>query len=347
MAKTRVLIIDDSASIRRLIRARVGDDARLVVVGEAADAYEARDKIKALAPDVLTLDVEMPRMNGLDFLERLMRLRPMPVVMISSETSRGSAAALASLALGAVDCVRKPWPGMPGEAFSGLAELLVAAAGARLRDPGSRAPITPPGSFRWNGRIVLIGASTGGVEALDTVLSGFPENCPPVLIAQHMPASFLASFANRLDARIPPRLQLATDGRPLLQGHVYLAPGGETHLCLGSGSFPVCRLIEAAKRAGHRPSVDHLFESAVPVASNVVAVILTGMGRDGAAGMRALRSAGATCRAQDKASSTIFGMPKAALENGGAERAVPLCELAGEILALTSDRRPARHVAQS
>lgn len=336
MTRTRVLIVDDSTTIRQLIRARLRADDRIVVVGEAADPFEAREKIKALTPDVLTLDVEMPRMNGLEFLERLMRLRPMPVVMISTETHRGSAAALEALSLGAVDCIGKPAPDRLPGAFEALADVLVAAAGARLRDPGQARPaVTRPEKFNWNGRIVLIGSSTGGVDALETVLGGFPAACPPTLITQHMPAGFLASFAQRLDPRIAPTVRLAQDGAPLLPGQVYLAPGGDTHLMVEPGDPPRCRLAVGEKRSGHRPSVDVLFESALPVAARTVAVILTGMGRDGAEGMAALRNAGARCLAQDEATSVIFGMPRVALELGGAEMAVPLQSISREILALT------------
>jgi len=334
MGPKRVLIVDDSPTIRHLIRSRLGHDPRLTVVGEASDPYEAREKIKALMPDVLTLDVEMPRMNGLEFLEKLMRLRPMPVVMVSTETQRGSTAALEALSLGAVDCIGKPRVDCLPEAFQNLADLLVAAAGARLRDPGPRQKIAPATGFHWNGRIVLIGSSTGGVDALETVLSGFPANCPPTLITQHMPASFLASFARRLAGKIAPRMRLAENDAPLLQGHVYLAPGGEYHLAVAPGDPACCHLIAGEKRSGHRPSVDILLESAVPMAPRVVSVILTGMGRDGAEGMLALRRGGAQCLAQDEATSVVYGMPRAALELGAAQRAVPLGQIAQQVLQL-------------
>lgn len=334
MEAKRVLIVDDSSTIRQLIRNRLAGDRRLVVVGEASDPYEAREQIKLLCPDVMTLDVEMPRMNGLDFLEKLMRLRPMPVVMISTETQRGSTAALEALSLGAVECVGKPNADRLPETFLNLADLLVAAADANIRDPRSRIASKPATGFRWNGRYVLIGSSTGGVDALETLLSGYPENCPPTLITQHMPESFLASFAKRLSSRIAPSMSLAYPDAPLLQGHVYLAPGGDYHLGVTGGEAPRCRLIEAEKRNGHRPSVDVLFESAVTIAPRVVSVLLTGMGRDGAEGMGRLRSAGAHCLAQDQATSVVFGMPRAALEIGAAERAVPLGRMSDEILKL-------------
>ncbi|MGO4854668.1 protein-glutamate methylesterase/protein-glutamine glutaminase [Phaeovulum sp. W22_SRMD_FR3] len=335
MARTRVLIVDDSTTIRKLIRARISEDPRLEVVGEAADPYQAREMIKTLSPDVLTLDVEMPRMNGLEFLEKLMRLRPMPVVMISTETHKGSSAALEALSLGAVECVGKPAADKLPSGFVNLPEILLMAAGARVRTQNDRQVTKPASGFNWNGRCVFIGSSTGGVDALETVLAEYPADCPPTLITQHMPAGFLASFAHRLDARIAPKIELARHGAPLEQGHVYLAPGGDHHLAVNCGTVPTCRLFEGEKRSGHRPSVDVLMESAVGIAARSVAVMLTGMGRDGAEGMLQMRRAGARCIAQDEASSVVFGMPKAAFENGGAEKLVPLGRIAKEILAMT------------
>jgi two-component system chemotaxis response regulator CheB len=336
MTQKRVLIVDDSPTIRALIRAQLAQDSRVVVVGEACDPFDAREKIKVLLPDVLTLDVEMPRMNGLEFLEKLMRLRPMPVVMISTETQKGSAAALEALSLGAVECVGKPSFDRLSDTFANLADLLVAAANARLRSPGPRAQITPAEGFSWNGKCVLIGSSTGGVDALETVLSGYPRNCPPTLITQHMPEGFLASFARRLDTRMVPKVELARDGVPLLPGTVYLAPGGEYHLALTPSDPPRCKLVASDKRNGHRPSVEVLFDSAVPIAERVVGVMLTGMGRDGAEAMKRLRLAGARCLAQDEATCVVFGMPRAALEIGAAEKAVPLGKMAQSVLQFCS-----------
>jgi two-component system chemotaxis response regulator CheB len=332
MVPIRVLIVDDSATIRHLIRSRIALDPRLVVVGEASDPFDAREKIKLLNPDVLTLDVEMPRMNGLEFLEKLMRLRPMPVVMVSSETQRGSAAALEALSLGAIECIGKSIGAQLPESFARLNEVLLMAAGARLRQPGPRPEIRPATQFRWNGRYVFIGSSTGGVDALETLLAEFPEDCPPTLITQHMPAGFLASFAARLKQRIAPRIDLAASDAPLLPGRVYLAPGGEFHLTVKPGAPPVCALLGGDKRNGHRPSVDTMFESALHLAPRSVCVLLTGMGRDGAQAMGAMRRAGACCLAQDEASSVVFGMPRAALESGAAQAAVPLHDMAGQIL---------------
>ena len=336
MAPKRVLIVDDSPTIRALIRAKLALDPRLCVVGEASDPFEAREKIKELSPDVLTLDVEMPRMDGLTFLEKLMRLRPMPVVMISTETQKGSASALEALSLGAVDCIGKPTADRVSDGFLNLADLLVVAAQARLRSPAMRPAINPASDFQWNGKYVLIGSSTGGVDALETVLSSFPPNCPPTVITQHMPESFLASFARRLDTRMVPKVALATEGAPLLPGCVYLAPGGEHHLALKAGDPARCHLVASDKRNGHRPSVEVLFDSAHPFGAQVVAAMLTGMGRDGAEAMHRLRLAGARCLAQDEATCVVFGMPRAALDLGAAERAVPIGKMADALLQLCS-----------
>lgn len=330
----RVLIVDDSATMRRIIRARLARDTRLIVVGEASDAFEARQQIKLLKPDVLTLDVEMPRMSGLDFLERLMRLHPLPVIMISTETHAGSAAALEALSLGAVDCVGKPTNGDLLGAFENLADLLVAAADARLQSNRGTAQFSPSSGFAWNGHTVLIGSSTGGVTALEHILMSYPENCPPTLITQHMPESFLASFTRRLNSKTAPNVHLAQDGQQLQQGNVYIAPGGEHHLSVSTEGAVRCKLRSGAKVSGHRPSVDVLFRSAVPIARDVCAFILTGMGRDGADGLGALRAAGARCFAQDEATSVVFGMPRVALERGAAESAVALSDIPRVILEL-------------
>ncbi|MFD2175402.1 protein-glutamate methylesterase/protein-glutamine glutaminase [Rhodobacter lacus] len=336
MTPKRVLIVDDSPTIRALLRTMLAQDPRLTVVGEACDPFDAREKIKALSPDVLTLDVEMPRMNGLEFLEKLMRLRPMPVVMISTETQKGSVAALEALSLGAVECIGKPSFDRLSDTFANLADLLVAAAGARLRGAEARARVAPATDFNWNGKVVLVGSSTGGVDALETLLSGYPRNCPPTLITQHMPEGFLASFARRLDSNMVPKVELARDGVLLAPGHVYLAPGGDYHLAVAGHEAPKCRLVASDKRNGHRPSVEVLFDSAVPIANRVVSVMLTGMGKDGAEAMVRLRRAGARCLAQDEATCVVFGMPRAALELGAAERAVPIGSMSRAVLDLCS-----------
>lgn len=351
MRPVRVLLVDDSVTMRKLLRLALCGDPRVEVVGEASDAQQARDRILALNPDVLTLDVEMPGMSGLHFLERLMWLRPMPVVMVSSSTQGGSAAAVAALSLGAVDCVSKPGGTSGGEAFAGLAEKLVMAAGANVatRSSAPACPLPagavcprPAGVGRTNGRVLMIGASTGGVDALERVLRAFPVDCPPTIIVQHMPDSFLASFASRLDASMAPRVRRAADGTALAEGLVLLAPGGDRHLALDGGRSPVCRLLPGDRRNGHRPSVDVTFESALFMAPQVVAALLTGMGRDGAEGLLALRRRGAATLAQDEESSVIWGMPRAAWENGGAEALLPIDQMAAALLERAGRRPQAR-----
>lgn len=335
----RVLVVDDSATMRSLIRATLERDPAIRIVGEAADPLEAREAIKALNPDVLTLDVEMPNMNGLDFLERIMRLRPMPVIMVSTLTSRGAEATLNALELGAVDCVAKPATAGPG-AFNELADKVKAAAGARVRpkttttNMAPHAPALRP-AFTPNGRIVAIGSSTGGVEALITVLSGFPANCPPTVITQHMPATFTRSFAERLDRLTAPHVTEAVEGDVLKTGHVYLAPGGAHHLEVAGSTTLRCRLTDASPVNSHRPSVDVLFESVAKTAkANAVGVILTGMGRDGAAGLLSMQDAGASTLGQNEATCVVYGMPKAAMEIGAVQRQLPLERIASHVLAL-------------
>lgn len=341
MERKKVVIVDDSASMRRMIRHCLLADGRFEIVGEAADPHAARDIVRRTNPDVLTLDVEMPRMDGLTFLERLMRLRPMPVVMLSTETHRGSAAALDALELGAVDCIGKPRADCP-DALADLAERVFVAAGARL--PGPIAPqARPREDFRWNGKTVLIGASTGGVDALERVLLSMPRNAPPILIVQHMPASFLESFAERLSRRVGPDVAIARDGEQACQGRVLIAPGGAHHLGLSADGKDVrCQLVADAKRNGHRPSVDFMFRSACAFAHLVVPVLLTGMGRDGAEGMLELRQSGARSIAQDRDSCVVYGMPRVAAELGAASRILPLDSIAPAILEETSASRTAQ-----
>lgn len=328
----RVLIVDDSATIRRLIKSRLSFDRRIVVVGEASDAFQARQLIKELSPDVITLDVEMPGMNGLDFLRKLMRLRPTPVVMVSTETREGSATAIEALSIGAIDCVGKPRVGELGNAFGDLADLLVCAADAQLKTRAVQVDATNASDFHWNGRGVLIGSSTGGVDALEVLLSGYPENCPPTLIAQHMPETFLASFVRRLNGRMKPRVELAREGAILEQGIVYIAPGGASHLTFNGNRVGYCGLSFTDKCRGYRPSVEVLFRSAIPWAERIVAVMLTGMGKDGAQAMLELRRAGASCIAQDQETSTIYGMPRAAINIGAVDEGTPITDMAKLIL---------------
>ena len=335
MKQVRVLVVDDFPTMRAIIRAHLRRDDRIVVIGEAGDPYEAREAIKALSPDVITLDVNMPRMDGLEFLEKLMRLRPTPVIMVSSEVGEGAAAAIEALATGAFDCVAKPSGGNPAEAFAELPAKIMAAAAAPRASLGTGTRHHPVESdFHPNGCIVAIGASTGGVDALLSVLSAFPINCPPTLVTQHMPAAFTRSFAQRLDQHCAPRVSEAWNGAPLEPGRVYIAPGGLTHLEVGGTQQLVCRLREAPPCSGHRPSVDVLFGSVARLGPRAVGVILTGMGRDGAEGLLLMRQRGARTLGQDAASSLVYGMPRAADELGAVERQLSLAAIPAAVLAL-------------
>jgi two-component system chemotaxis response regulator CheB len=342
----RVLIVDDSATMRGLIEACLSRDPEIQVVGSAGDPLEARTAIKALDPDVVTLDVEMPNMTGVEFLEKLMRLRPTRVVMVSTLTQRGADITVEALSLGAVDCVGKPGTGGQSlDAFAlELAAKVRAAARANIRAAAPR-PVAPPpaalqpSTYRSNGSLIAIGSSTGGVEALITLLSSFPESCPPTVVTQHMPPTFTRTFAQRLDRMCKPKVQEAYEGAPLKPGHVYLAPGGVAHLQVGGRAQLACRLVEGALTSGHRPSVDELFrsvaESAGPAA---VGVILTGMGRDGAEGLLGMRRAGAQTFGQDEASCVVYGMPRAAFEIGAVMRQAPLSALADLALSACEAR---------
>ncbi|SUS03261.1 fused chemotaxis regulator; protein-glutamate methylesterase in two-component regulatory system with CheA [uncultured Defluviicoccus sp.] len=333
MKPVKVLVVDDSATMRALISSRLRRDPEIEVVGGAGDPLQAREMIKQLNPDVLTLDVEMPRMNGIEFLERLMRLRPMPVVMVSTLTQEGAETTLQALELGAFDCVGKPAASEMASAFDDLGEKVKTAAKSRVRAAAPRPTPPRPTNFRSNGRIIAVGASTGGVEALITVLSGLPENCPPVVVTQHMPATFTKSFAARLDRMCAPSVSEAEDGEPLKPGRILIAPGGARHMEVGGGANPFARLRETDLVNGHRPSVDVLFNSvAATVGARSVGLILTGMGKDGAKGMLAMRQAGARTFGQDEASCVVYGMPKAAFEIGAVERQAPLNELSRLVL---------------
>ena len=337
MSVVKVLVVDDSPTMRSLISAVLRRDPGIAVVGQAGDPFEAREAIKKLNPDVVTLDVEMPNMNGLAFLEKIMRLRPMPVVMVSTLTHVGAEVSLAALEIGAVDCVGKPMAGVPAElAFADLAAKVKAAGRARVRPGADRAPVeaqAASGEFRPDGRIVAIGSSTGGVEALLTVLAAFPANCPPTLITQHMPGTFTKSFAERLNRSCAADVGEAYEGAPVEAGRVWLAPGGEYHLEVAGAARPRCRLAAGEPVNGHRPSVDVLFQSVARTAGKAaLGVILTGMGRDGAQGLLSMRRAGASTLGQNESTCVVYGMPKVAHEIGAVERQLPLERIGAEIV---------------
>ena len=342
-APARVLVVDDSPTMRGLITAVLSQDPDVSVIGQAGDAMEARAAIKQLNPDVVTLDIEMPNMNGLEFLEKIMKLRPMPVIMVSTMTHRGAEATLAALEIGAFDCVAKPQPG-DARPFGELAEKVKAAARSQHRHHAvphvQPVPSAPVADFRVGRKIVAIGSSTGGVEALIAVLQKFPRNCPPTVITQHMPPTFTKSFAERLNRLCAPVVEEATDGARLEIGKIYLAPGGERHLQVSNASAPCCRLVERAPVNGHRPSVDVLFDSVAELAGrNAVGVILTGMGRDGASGLLKMRHAGARTVGQNEKTCVVYGMPRVAYELGAVEHQLPLSSIGEEILKLTAARK--------
>ena len=340
----RVLVIDDSALMRQILQEFLSADPDIEVVGAAPDPYVARDLIKQLHPDVLTLDVEMPRMDGLTFLENLMRLRPMPVVMVSSLTEQGAEVTLQALELGAVDFVTKPKLDLARgmAAYAGeLAMKIKAAAGARVRQRSTAAAqaVAPRARrpFGTTEKIIAIGASTGGTEAIREVLEQMPADAPAVLIVQHIPLAFSGAFAARMDKHSAMAVCQAEDGQQVVPGHCYIAPG-DRHLQLArNGARYVCRLSEAPPENRHRPSVDVLFRSVAEQAgANAVAALLTGMGEDGARGMLAMQRAGAATVAQDEASSVVWGMPGAAVKLGAARQVLPLPAIAERLLTLAA-----------
>jgi two-component system chemotaxis response regulator CheB len=335
MQPCKVLIVDDSALMRQLLQQILSSDPAIDVVGTASDPYVAREKIKALSPDVLTLDVEMPRMDGLTFLEKLMRARPMPVVMVSSLTERGCETTLRALALGAVDFITKPKLDVATGTID-LAEEIIAkvkaASRARVMGGVRTVAAAPPPAvamsqplFHATHKVVAIGASTGGTEAIREVLMPLPAGFPGIVMVQHMPETFTAKFAERLDGLCKIRVKEARDGDRILPGHALLAPGNLHMEVVRHGAEYSVRVFAGEAVNRHRPSVDVLFAScARHLGANSVGVILTGMGADGAKGLLAMRQAGARTVAQDEATCVVFGMPKEAIALGGASEIVPL-----------------------
>jgi len=352
--KTTVVVVDDSALVRGLLTEIINREPDMVCIGAAADPLLAREMIRTLNPDVITLDVEMPRMDGLDFLARLMRLRPMPVVMVSTLTERGADVTLKALELGAIDFVSKPKIGVA----DGLRQLGVditdkirTAAKARVhRLPGTAAPgqgvgasnsaatATRPSAPTAMGRlstekIIFIGASTGGTEATREVLVNLPADCPAVMITQHMPPGFTKSYAARLNTLARIRVAEATDGERVLPGHAYIAPGGFHMSVERSGANYVARVHDGDPVNRHKPSVEVLFESAARVVGrNALGVMLTGMGGDGAKAMKTMRDAGSWNVCQDEASCVVFGMPREAINHGAANEVLPLTQIAPRLI---------------
>ncbi len=345
--KITVLCVDDSALIRSLMTEIINSQPDMTVVATASDPLIARDLVKQHNPDVMTLDVEMPRMDGLEFLEKLMRLRPMPVLMVSSLTERGSEAALRAMELGAIDFVTKPRLGIRDGllAYSDLiASKIRIAAAARLlptrrASANGKTTAVADAPLLHNTRLsseklIIIGASTGGTEAIRDVLQTLPPDSPGIMIAQHMPAGFTRSFAQRLDGVCRIAVSEAVHGERILPGHAYIAPG-EFHLSLRrSGANYIAQVDQEPPFNRHRPSVDVLFASVATYAGkNAIGVLLTGMGRDGADGLLRMRQAGAYTLAQDEASCVVFGMPREAIAMGAASAVVPLKDISQHLMA--------------
>jgi two-component system, chemotaxis family, protein-glutamate methylesterase/glutaminase len=350
--KIRVVVIDDSALMRQLLSALLSEDPEIEVVGTANDPIAARDRIKELNPDVVTLDIEMPQMDGLTFLSKLMDLRPMPVVMVSTLTQAGADTTLKALEMGAVDFIGKPTTNIAGamnELAADLRAKVKTAAKARVSRRVAASASAPAKRALFGiaaEKIIAIGASTGGVEALKEVLVRLPEDTPPILITQHMPPRFTAAFANRLNNECPMTIHEAAHDQPVERGHVYIAPGAHhLELTRKAGRF-FCLLHDEPPMSGHRPSVDVLFRSVARIAGPMtVAAILTGMGKDGAEGMLELRQARAITLGQDEATSLIYGMPRVAFERGAVMRQYPLLKMADAIL--DACRAPAAAMARA
>jgi two-component system chemotaxis response regulator CheB len=349
MNKTRVVVVDDSALVRGLLSEIINRQPDMVCVGAAADPLVAREMIRSLNPDVITLDIEMPRMDGIDFLSRLMRLRPMPVVMVSTLTERGAEVTLRALELGAVDFVAKPKIGVADglrQLGDDITEKVRTAARAHVRRlppaptatpaAGTVHPVRPAVSSLGRlstEKIIFIGASTGGTEATREVLVQLPPDSPAVMITQHMPPGFTKSYAARLDGLSRIRVAEAVDGERVLPGHAYIAPGG-THLSVErSGANYIARVRDGEPVNRHKPSVEVLFQSAARVVGpNALGVMLTGMGADGARAMKEMRDAGSWNVCQDEASCVVFGMPREAIAHGAANEVMPLMQIATALI---------------
>jgi two-component system, chemotaxis family, protein-glutamate methylesterase/glutaminase len=345
--KTRVVVVDDSALVRGLLGEIINRQPDMECVGAAADPLLAREMIRALNPDVITLDIEMPRMDGIDFLSRLMRLRPMPVVMVSTLTERGAEVTLKALELGAVDFVAKPKIGVSDglrQLGDDITEKIRTAAKAHVRRLAQPAVVTPgtaaarPATPAMLGRlstekIIFIGASTGGTEATREVLVQLPADAPAVLITQHMPPGFTKSYAARLNGLCRIRVAEASDGERVLPGHAYIAPGGFHMSVERSGANYIVRVRDGEPVNRHKPSVEVLFQSAARiVGQNALGVMLTGMGADGAKAMREMRDAGSWNVVQDEASCVVFGMPREAIAHGAAHEVLPLLQIAPKLI---------------
>jgi len=348
-ARIKVVVVDDSALVRGLLSEIINRERDMQCVGVAADPLQAREVIRSANPDVITLDVEMPRMDGIDFLARLMRLRPTPVVMVSTLTERGAEVTMRALELGAVDFVAKPKIGVV-DGLKRLADditdkirvaaqaqvhrLSGASSATQASAPAAARAIPSPLGRLSTEKLIFIGASTGGTEATKAVLTELPADMPGILITQHMPPGFTSSYAKRLDSLARIRVKEAVDGERVLPGHAYLAPGG-LHLSVErSGANYIARVRDGEAVNRHKPSVEVLFESAARVVGpNALGVMLTGMGADGAQAMRTMHDAGSYNICQDEASCVVFGMPREAIARGAAHEVLPLARIGAALIA--------------
>lgn len=341
----RVLVVDDSAVVRQMLVRQLSRDPEILVVGTAPDPYVARDRIVERKPDVLTLDVEMPRMDGITFLRKLMTHYPLPVIVLSSLTAQGTQMAIDAMAAGAVEVLCKPSGSYSIEDLSAtLIEKIKVASRCRVarRIAPARQPVDTSQSSlaETTDKIFAIGASTGGVQALETVLTAFPPGAPGTLVVQHMPAKFTASFASRLNSMCQMEVKEASDGDGVVPGRVLIAPGGYHMVLRRSGARYYVQVTDGPEVFHQKPSVEVLFNSVAKVAgANAVGAILTGMGADGADGLLNMRKAGARTIAQDEASSVVFGMPMEAIKRGAAEAVVPLADVAQTMLAMLRKKR--------
>ncbi len=341
----KVLIVDDSAVVRKVFREHLSKEEGIEVVGTAPDPYVARDKIVKLKPDVITLDIEMPRMDGLSFLKKLMRYYPLPVIVVSSLTQKGSKMAMDALSAGALEVIAKPTSSYSVEEMTDqLAQKIRAAAHARVKvmagKEGEKKPkqvsIKTKSLSTTTNKVLALGASTGGTEALKAVLMQMPSNCPGIVVVQHMPAKFTSSFAQRLDELCPIHVKEAEDGDGVVNGLALIAPGNYHMLLRRSGANYYVRVKSGPMVHHQRPSVDVLFRSVAEYAGpNAVGVIMTGMGADGAQGLLEMKKAGARTIAQDEKSCVVFGMPKEAIKLGAADKVVPLEDIPRTALELT------------
>lgn len=335
MDNAKVLVVDDSITMRALFSDVLERTRGIQVVGAARDASEARDLIGELKPNVLTLDVEMPGMNGLDFLEEIMSTQPMPVVMLSTLTKKGAESSMRAFELGAVECFPKPQHATPSE-FDKIADklgkLVLAAANGKIAAPKKDRAASFVGDFKWNGRLVALNASTGGIEAIQEVLSGFPPNCPPTIAVMRIEPGFAELLVTKLSGAIAPKVQLATDGLALEQGCVYIAADPSAHVVVDGWPNGHIRFLDKEPVQGFKPSASLLYASMAKTGGSTLGVVMTGIGDDGAAGLRAIKAAGGATMVQDAETAMVQEAPLAAIATGAIDNVVPLPKIAEAVL---------------